>query len=276
MIGAHGVRRTGAGMAATGRTGTGSTDVRPRPPLLQPPRDGRRGPRWWLGWLVPVIAAHRLCGPTRPDRIVDPLVDRVRFWRSALGLVLTVASWLALGLVPAREIPGEFLESFVYGLAALQFLFFVAWVAIAMVPKGRRWRAAVRWRGPLLAIVLTLTAMAVLNRSGLSGWPPTSPAAAAVGLWLLLFGGYGSFLLISGGARTADVNDALPTLVSLLPILPFTLPQLGDPAYDRFPMAVRLLVHLTGPITLLLLARWELRRLRVLHGVRMSDMWRRV
>lgn len=180
--------------------------------------------------------------------------------------------------MPARDIPGEFRESFVYGLAALQFLVFVAWVAIAMVPKGHRWRAAVRWRGPFLALVITLTALAVgsaLARFSLSSWPPASPAAAAGAVWLVLFGGYGGFLLISSGARTADVNDALPTLVSLLPILPFTLPQVGDPACDRFPMAVRLLVHLSGPVTLVLLARWELRRLRTLHGVRVSDLWRR-
>lgn len=39
-------------------------------------------------------------------------------------------------------------------------------------------------------------------------------------------------------------------------------------------MPVRLLLAWTGPVTVILLARWELRRLRVLHGVRLSDMWR--
>ncbi|MGH1554025.1 hypothetical protein ACRAWF_24965 [Streptomyces sp. L7] len=88
----------------------------------------------------------------------------------------------------------------------------------------------------------------------------------------LLFGGSGGLLLLSNGCRTADVNDALPTLVPLLPILPLAF---VDPTYDRVPLAVRLLVQLTGPVNLMLLARWELRRLRTLHHVRVSDMWNR-
>ncbi|MET9730352.1 hypothetical protein ABZZ79_06715 [Streptomyces sp. NPDC006458] len=45
--------------------------------------------------------------------------------------------------------------------------------------------------------------------------------------------------------------------------------------YDKVSMPVRLVLGLTGPLTLLLLARWQLRRLRVVHGVRLSDMWHR-
>ncbi|MFJ9250855.1 hypothetical protein [Streptomyces sp. NPDC101776] len=231
--------------------------------------------RWWLGWLIPVIAAHRLCTPTRPGRVVDPLIERVRFWRTVLAITLTVCVWLALRLVPLREIPGQLYESFSLGLLILELLFLLALAAVSMAPRGRRRAATSRWRGAFLAFVLVEAAVVLFRNTG-SHWPPTSPLSAACALWLLLFCGSGGLLLLSNGCRTADVNDALPTLVSLVPILPMTLPlAFVDPTYDRVPLAVRLLVQLTGPVSLMLLARWELRRLRTLHDVRVSHIWNR-
>jgi hypothetical protein len=225
---------------------------------------------------VPVIAAHRLCTPTRQDRVEDPVVERIQFWRAALGLVLTVGAWLALGLVPLREIPGQFRWSLACGFSFVQMIFYVAWFAVARAPRGRKRAAAARWRGPLLAFVLTFTAWVVFMQTGLSDWPPSSPGSAVCGLWLCLFGGYGGLLLILNGGRTADINEGLPAVLPVFSILAFALPSLGDPMYDKVPMPVRLVLGLTGPVTLLLLARWQLRRLRVLHGIRLSDMWRRL
>ncbi|MFE9773983.1 hypothetical protein ACFYOV_20380 [Streptomyces sp. NPDC005931] len=223
-----------------------------------------------------MIAAHRLCTPTREDRIVDPLVERVRWWRTALGLTLTVAAWLALGLVPLRELPGQFWQGFAYGLGAVQLIVLAAWFVIAMAPPGRRWAAALRWRAPLLAFVLTFVAFGVFLQTTVRDWPPDSPGSAVLGVWLGLFGGYGGLLLILHGGRTADVNDGLPTVLSVVAVITFSLPSLGDPMYDKVPMPVRLLVGLTGPLTVMVLARWELRRLHTLHGVRLSDTWHRV
>ncbi|KUN29735.1 hypothetical protein AQJ23_03010 [Streptomyces antibioticus] len=236
----------------------------------------QRSVLWWLGWLVPVIAAHRLCTPTREDRVVDPVVERIQFWRAALGLVLTISAWLAFGLVPLRDIPRQFQQNFAWGFSSLQLIFYAAWIAIAMTPRGRRRAAAARWRGPVLAFLLTFTAFIIFMQTSLSRWPPDSPASAVSGLWLCLFGGYGGFLLILNGGRTADINDGLPTVLPVFSILCITLPSLADPMYDKVPVLVRLLLGLTGPVTLLLLTRWQLRRLHTLHGVRLSDMWRRI
>ncbi|MBM4823459.1 MULTISPECIES: hypothetical protein [Streptomyces] len=244
-------------------------------PVLRTVSPEQRGAVWWLGWLVPMVAAHRLCTPTRRDRVVDPVMDRVLFWRTALGLLLTVGAWLAFGLIPPREIPGQFEQSFAYGFSAVQLVFYVAWFMVAMTPRGYRRAAAARWRGPVLAFVLTFTAFVVFRQTGLSAWPPHSPWSAACGLWLSMFGGYGGFLLIVNGARTADINDGLPAVLPVFSVLAFALPSLGDPMYDKVSMPVRLLLGLTGPVTLALLTRWQLRRLRTLHGVRLSDMWRR-
>ncbi|NEC89285.1 hypothetical protein [Streptomyces sp. SID12501] len=243
--------------------------------LFGPVPQAGRGVLWWLGWLVPVIAAHRVCTPTRPGRVIDPLIERVRFWRTLLALTLTVCVWLTLHLVPPREIPGQLYENFFLGLVILELLFLLALAAVSMAPKGRRRAAASRWRGSFLAFVLVEAALVLFQTTG-AQWPPASPLRAACALWLLLFGGSGGLLLLSNGCRTADVNETLPTLVPLLPLLPMTLPLAAvDPAYDRVPLAVRLLAQLTGPVSLVLLARWELRRLRTLHDVRVSHIWNR-
>ncbi|MFJ5778842.1 hypothetical protein [Streptomyces sp. NPDC093094] len=263
----------------TTRPGTPPPGTPPRlapVPVFRTVPAARRGVLWWLGWLVPVIAAHRLCSPTRPDRVVDPAMGRLQFWRAALGLALTVAAWLTLGLVPLREIPGRFGESLAYGFSAIQMIFYVAWVAVSMTPKGRKWAATLRWRGPFLAFVLTVTAWIVFMQTDLSDWPPHSPGSAVCGLWLALFGGYGGILLLLNGGRTADINDGLPALLPIFSMVALTLPTLGDPMYDKVSMPVRLMLGLTGPLTLVLLARWQLRRLRRLHGVRLSDMWHRI
>ncbi|CAM5228106.1 hypothetical protein SSPIM334S_04437 [Streptomyces spiroverticillatus] len=241
--------------------------------LLTVPR-ARRGPVWWLGWLVPVIAAYRLCTPTREGRIEDPVVKKAHLWRLVLGLVLTVGAWLGLGLVPLREIPDRFFESFGWGLSAVQMNFYVAWFVIAMTPRGRKRAAAARWRGPLLAFVLTMAAF-ILTPLDLSQWPPTWSWATVLGGWLVLFSGFGGLLLVLNGGRTADINDALPAVVPFFTVLAVVLPSIGDPMYDQVSTPTRLVLGLTGPVTLVLLTRWELRRLRTIHGVRLSDMWRR-
>ncbi|MCX5206346.1 hypothetical protein OG897_33685 [Streptomyces sp. NBC_00237] len=251
----------------------GAPPQRPAPILLTVPR-ARRGALWWLGWLVPVIAAHRLCSPTREGRVEDPVIKKAHLWRLALGLGLTVGAWLAFGLVPLREMPGRFFESFGWGLSAVQMNVYVAGVAVAMTPAGRKGAAAARWRGPFLAFAVTLTVF-ILQPIDLSHWPPSWSWTTVFGGWMLLFGGYGGLLLVLNGGRTADVNDALPAVVPFFTVLAVVLPSIGDPMYDQVSMPTRLVLGLTGPLTLVLLTGWELRRLRTLHGVRLSDMWRR-
>ncbi|NWF25364.1 hypothetical protein HW130_03640 [Streptomyces sp. PKU-EA00015] len=270
----------------TGSTGrptrdyyAGAIGERPRrpapPPLFGPVPRERRGARWWLGWLLPVIAAHRLCSPTRPDRIVDPLVARVRLWRTGVGFAATVGAWLGLGLVAPRDIPAQLHENFRVSLSATAFILQVLWLVIAMVPSGHRWPVAVRARGSLVAFLATWTATATLMQTSLSQWPPASPAAAAGALWLALFSVSTGLMIITNGVRTADLNDALPAVVSVVPILPVSIPLLADAMYDRVSLPLRLLIGLIGPVTLIALARWELRRLRRLYGIRLSDLWRR-
>jgi hypothetical protein len=92
-------------------------------------------------------------------------------------------------------------------------------------------------------------------------------------MWALAFSAYGGLLLILNGGRVADINDVLPALVPFFTVLAVVLPSMGDPMYDKVSMPMRLVLGLTGPVTLVLLARWELRRLRTRHGVRLSDTW---
>lgn len=204
-------------------------------------------------------------------------MDRAQLWRGALGLAMTVAAWLVLGLVPAREIPGRFWESFGWAVGSLLLIFNIYGVAVAMTPKGRKWAATKLWRGPFLAFVLTYTSWVVAGATGLFDWPPDrdSPVSTACGLWLAGFSLYGLALLVLNGGRTADVNDCLPVLLPTVLMFCLSLPTLGDPMYDKVSMPLRLALGLTGPVTLVLLARWQLRRLRLRHGVRLSDMWHR-
>ncbi|MEV0528695.1 hypothetical protein AB0I66_35280 [Streptomyces sp. NPDC050439] len=174
-----------------------------------------------------------------------------------------------------REIPGRFWESFAYTVGAMLLIFNLCGMTIALAPKGRKWAAAKLWRGPLLAYVLTCTSWMVVMQTRLSDWPPASPLSAACGLWLGLFGLYGMVLLVLNGGRSADVHDCLPVLLPTAFMLCLTLPTLGDPMYDQVSMPVRLILGLTGPVTLVLLAYWQLRRLRIRHGVRLADLSQR-
>ncbi|MFG3134808.1 hypothetical protein ACGFZA_01160 [Streptomyces sp. NPDC048211] len=219
-----------------------------------------------------MVTAHRLCSPTHPERVRDRVLGRAQIWRGALGLALTVAAWLAIGLVPMNEIPGRVWQSFTYTAGSMLMVFNLCGIAVAWAPKGRKWAAAKMWRGPLLAYVLTCASWMVFFRTSLSDWPPNSPLSAVGGLWTGSFGLYGLLLLVLNGGRTADVNDSLPVLLPTFFMLCLTLPTLGDPMYDKVPMAVRLILGLTGPVTLVFLAYWQLRRLRVRHGVRFSDL----
>ncbi len=244
----------------------------PPPVFLTVPR-ARRGILWWLGWLIPVIAAHRVCSPTREGRVVDRVIDGVRIGRMVLGLLLTVGAWWYFELVPVREMPAQFYRSFAYGFTAVLFNVYVAWGIIAMTPRGRKWAAVALWRGPFLAFFLTAASI-VLKPADLTRWPYwSSPWAVAYGMWALAFSAYGGLLLILNGGRVADINDALPALVPFFTVLAVVLPSMGDPMYDKVSMPMRLVLGLTGPVTLVLLARWELRRLRTRHGVRLSDTW---
>ncbi|MFI5801356.1 hypothetical protein [Streptomyces sp. NPDC051561] len=205
---------------------------------------------------------------------MDPVIRRARLWRLVLGLALTVGGWLGLGLMPLHEIPDQFIHSFGYGLSAVQMNFYIAWCVIALTPRGGKRAAAAKWRGPLLAFVVTMTASVFSPLSLSHGLPPLSWSTVP-GWWLLAFSVFGGLLLILNGGRTADINDALPAVVPFFTVLAVVLPSIGDPMYDQVSMPVRLLLGLTGPVTLLMLTGWELRRLRTLHGVRLSDMWRR-
>ncbi|MFE0222255.1 hypothetical protein ACFW0U_15555, partial [Streptomyces albidoflavus] len=70
-------------------------------PLLAPYQG--RGSRPWAAWLLPPVAARRLCRPSRPDRIDDRATRAVQRARAAAGFVVILGVALAYQVADAVE-----------------------------------------------------------------------------------------------------------------------------------------------------------------------------
>ncbi|GHG54209.1 hypothetical protein [Streptomyces griseocarneus] len=257
----------------------------------------------------PIAAASALTDPARTDRIEDPVVSRLQAGRTVLGLLATAGLLMVYPLKKGREefVLGK-LEDLVLGCAILLVAVAVgvtAFILSARSPLGRVY--ARRLGGPLRALGAILLGVAVcwLMVAALSG---DIVSTADVGSHDFLFGFLGeaagriitglliALLFIAAGIacavvlvlavcftlvaaikglnscfRTGDVHELLPALLSPLLVWSlFVLGLLDDPDVAA-PPAVLYSFLLGGPLSVTALSVWEMRRLRVRHGVTMRS-----
>ncbi|MGP3683208.1 hypothetical protein ACTVZO_00545 [Streptomyces sp. IBSNAI002] len=67
--------------------------------------------------------------------------------------------------------------------------------------------------------------------------------------------------------RTADLHETVPPLLAMLLVWEVALLDLFRGTYDSVPLGARLAFVLGAPLSVTLVAMWELRRLRTRHGI---------
>ncbi|MFI2078303.1 MULTISPECIES: hypothetical protein [Streptomyces] len=257
----------------------------------------------------PIAVASALTDPARTDRIQDPVVTRLQSARTALGLMATVGLLMVYPLKKGREqfVFGK-LEDLALGCAILLVAVAVgvtAFILTARPPLGRVY--ASRLGGPLRALGAIPLGAGVcwLMSAALSG---DIISTADVGPHDILFGFLGEMLgriitgllivllFIAAGIacaivlvlavlftlvaaikalnscfRTGDVHELLPALLSPLLVWSlFVLGLLDDPDVAA-PPEVLYSFLLGGPLSVTAMSVWEIRRLRVRHGVTMRS-----
>ncbi|MGW7364669.1 hypothetical protein ACWGI8_14865 [Streptomyces sp. NPDC054841] len=253
----------------------------------------------------PLATAAVLTRPSRPDRIHDPVITRLQYGRTALGLM--AMAWLLLSY-PLRKGREEFvlgkLEELVIGCGIVLVAGVIgvgAFVFSARPPLGRMYANRVGGSLRALAVIPLGAGVCWLMTAALGSDVVTT---SDVGRHDFFFGLFGDTVgtLISGLViallfvaaavvcavvllaaaaftlaaavnglnscfRTADVHELLPALLSPLLVWSLFALQLFDDADVAAPPEVLYTFLLGGPLSVTALSVWEARRLRSRYGV---------
>ncbi|MFI8131688.1 hypothetical protein SJI45_22180 [Streptomyces sp. S399] len=239
-------------------------------PLVVPSRGGFL--RTWLGWLLPPVAARRLCRPSRPDRVDDPATRVVQRMRAFAGFVVVLGVALVYQVADAVE---AVTAPWVQLVQNCVVLVLVVPVTLAVFVKaarpGMRRIYLRRARGPLCVLLSLLVSLVAVLAVAF-----TQPGGDVTGsgLWLVLamawlvFFGLGALAnSVANVFRTADVHEVVPPLVSVALVWVNLVVDLVTGKYGDAPEKVAAFLLWGGPLTVTCLALWELRRLRVHHGL---------
>ncbi|WP_345491822.1 hypothetical protein [Streptomyces roseoviridis] len=220
--------------------------------------------------------------PSRPDRVDDPVVKRVQVVRSVVGLVAVTWMLVSYGLASdADAVVDDRFAQIRTTLIVLAVTFPVAvavFIAAARPPHRRLFlRRAGKPAGALLALTVTIAAPRLVTGLGYvhegTNWT-ASPgrvvlllALGASLLWLAPFAFYGITQSLVHVFRTADLHETLPPLLATLLVWEVALFDLFRGAYDGVPLVARMAFTFGGPLSVSVVALWELRRLRTRHGI---------
>ncbi|UUU32204.1 hypothetical protein JIX56_21125 [Streptomyces sp. CA-210063] len=256
-----------------------------------------------VGILIGGAAA--LAVPNRPDLIRDPVITWLQRARTALGLLATVWLVMAYPLRKGRqEFVLDKLENLAVGCAILLgagALGITLFILAARSPLGGVYLR--RLVGPLTVIgvialgvglcwlmVLALRGEIISDADigrfdltfGLFGETAGVAITGLAMLALLVVGAIAcvlvllisvfttllvTFMALNSCFRTADVHELLPALLSPLLVWSLFALSFSDTPDVAAPPAVIYSFLLGGPLTVTALSVWELRRLRVRHGV---------
>jgi hypothetical protein len=252
----------------------GSPAHPPRPtgpdaPAVLRPHTGA-GFGWWLKWLLPPVAAHRLCRPSRRGRVVDPTTRTVQRTRAFAGFLVVGGIALAYNLTSVAK---EMLQPWLVVLQNCAMLIVLVPLVTAVFircarPHLRRGYVS-RTRGPAAALggliggAVLLYVCMQLNGGRLS----QNLLLLGAALWALVFAVTALANALANVFRTADVHDTLPPLVSMVLVWSNMLIDLFGDKYAEAPEGVVTMLLYGGPTTVTLLALWELRRLRTHYGL---------
>ncbi|MFE7655388.1 hypothetical protein ACFU6M_21235 [Streptomyces bottropensis] len=254
-----------------------------------------------LAIAAPVVWAT----PIRPDRITDPVIDRLQRARTVLGLLAGV--WLVMAF-PMRKGREDFVlgkvENLMLGcaiLVAAGAVGITVFITAARPPLRRVY--ARRLVSPLTLLGLIALEMGmfwlmlqavhsnVLSFDGLASRhyesrdaeSGTGTLIVGVALSLLAFVAPIAyfFLMLAAGlltlmttfaalnscCRVGDVHELLPGLLSPLLVWSLFFLSLADGPDVAAPPAVLYAFMLGGPLSVTVLSVWEVRRLRTKYGV---------
>ncbi|MFJ1865455.1 hypothetical protein ACIOD1_12570 [Streptomyces sp. NPDC088097] len=251
----------------------------PYPPPA-PPVEPSRGRKILRGAVNPLYASQRTFRPSRPGTVEDPQVRKLQLWRTVLGLVawigLMVTYKAVVSASDVQSVASERLDqswSSVLVLVCTFPVFVGAFVAAARGGLRRVYlRRALRPFGAVLAV------MASMGTSALAMAPETAGLRDAVGLpgkiaigvlclWSIGFALYGIGLSLVHVFRTADIHEVVPPVLAGILVWEMALLDLITGAYPQVPAAARAVFVLGAPVTVTALSWWELRRLRLRHGL---------
>ncbi|MGJ5805195.1 hypothetical protein ACSCB1_39785 [Streptomyces europaeiscabiei] len=260
-----------------------------------------------MGEVVGILTggAVALAVPSRPDLIRDPVITRLQQARTVLGLLATVWLVMAYPLRKGREeFVLDKLGNLALGCAILLGAGAVGitlFILAARSPLGGVYVR--RLGGPLRAIgvivlgvgvcwlmVLALRGEIVSDEDigkfdltfGLFGETAGIAITGLVMLALLVVGAIAcvvvllvavvttllvTFMGLNSCFRTADVHELLPALLSPLLVWSLFALSFSDTPDVAAPPAVIYSFLLAGPLTVTALSLWEIRRLRVRHGM---------
>lgn len=230
----------------------------------------------------PIAVGRVVFTPSRPDRVQDPVVKRVQVLRTVVGLVTVTWMLLSYGLASDTDaVVDERFGQIRTTLIVLAVTFPVAvavFVAAARPPRRRLFlRRAGRPAGALLALVVALGVPRLVTGLGYVGeetdWTASAGrvvvlfALGAFLLWLAPFVLYGIAQSLVHVFRTADLHEVVPPLLAALLVWEVAVFDVVRGAYDGVPSGVRVAFLLGGPLSVSVMAVWELRRLRTRHGI---------
>jgi hypothetical protein len=220
--------------------------------------------------------------PSRPDRVHDPVVKRVQVLRTIVGLVAITWMLMSYGLASdADALVEDRFAQIRTTLITLAVTFPVAvavFIAAAHPPnRGLFLRRVGKPAGALIALILTVTVPRLLTGLGYvteeTNWTASAGrvvllfALGAFLLWLGPFGLYGVVQSLVHVFRTADLHETVPPLLATLLVWEVALFELFRGTYDSVPFGVRVAFILGAPLSVTVVAMWELRRLRTRHGI---------
>ncbi|MFF4646222.1 hypothetical protein [Streptomyces sp. NPDC001389] len=250
------------------------------PPAGPPPVEPSRGRKILRGMRNPLYAAQRAFRPSRSGIVDDPRVRRLQMWRTVLGL----AAWVGLTLTykavvsvgDVKAVADERLDQSWSSVLVLVCTFPVVVGAFVAAARGglRRvyLRRAVRPLGAVLAVMASMGTSALAMAPELAGLRDAvgTPGKIAIGVlfvWAVCFALYGIGLSLVHVFRTADIHEVVPPVLAGILVWEMALLDVVTGAYSQVPAGVRAAFVLGAPVTVTALSWWEMRRLRLRHGL---------
>ncbi|MEU9235544.1 hypothetical protein [Streptomyces subrutilus] len=209
-------------------------------------------------------------------------MKRAQVVRTVIGLAAITWMLLSYGLAPDADavVDDRFaqIRTTLIVLAVTFPIAVAAFVLAARAPNRRLFlRRAAKPAGALLALVVTLAVPRLITGLGYvdenTNWTASAGrvvllfALGAFMLWLAPFALHGIAQSLVHVFRTADLHETVPPLLATLLVWEVALFDMFRGTYDGVPLGVRLAFTLGGPLSVTVVALWELRRLRTRHGI---------
>jgi hypothetical protein len=219
--------------------------------------------------------------PSRPDLIVDTRVRKLQVARAWAGIVVTLAVAVVYKAAAPQKLASErFNDAWINVLILTCALPLVVGAFILVTRPPNRGAFARRVRYPLIAVgamfgsMFTFVLAAAPEFEGLrdaAGPIVLIPGGVILFLWMVPFVLYGIVLSLTNVFRTADIHEVVPPLVSVSASWVMAVVNLFTDAYKGVPTVLAMGLLLGAPLTVSVLAYYELRRLRILHGITLRN-----